>query len=64
MDKDIIQKIFNIHKNYIYELNEIIKETKVKIRLPNFPEILSENLVKFYIQDFENRNCINSKCGD
>lgn len=32
--------------------------------MPNFPEIISENLIKFYIQDFENRNCINSKSGD
>jgi Rho termination factor, N-terminal domain len=58
-----IQQYFNIHKEYVTRIQKFSGISKLKIRLPNFPEVLSENLVKFYIQSFENRECINSKNG-
>jgi DNA (cytosine-5)-methyltransferase 1 len=64
MNKEFIKKYFDIYKDYINQLKNVMNQNQIKVRFPNFPEIISENVVKFYIQDFENRNCINSKYGD
>jgi len=48
--KEKLLKIFQIYKSYIIEIEKLNKELKNKIRKPNVPEALSENLVKFILQ--------------
>jgi hypothetical protein len=59
-----LTKILEIYENSIKGYKEIMKNQKIKFRLPNFPEIISENLVKIYINKFENRFCKNADTGD
>jgi hypothetical protein len=61
---DQLNEYIKIHVKYIKELNEFKKKYKIKIRMPNFPEIISENIIKFYITNIENRQCINGNTGD
>ena len=37
---------------------------KYKLRAPNFPEGISENIIKYYIINVENKRCINADVGD
>ena len=37
---------------------------KFGCRAPNFPEYISENIVKYYIINNEKLDCINAKTGD
>lgn len=53
-----------IHLDYIKKLNEFKKTYKINVRMPNFPEIISENIIKYYIINNENRKCENANTGD
>ncbi len=58
-----INELLNIHIDYYKKIKELQKKSKINFRLPNFPESISENLVKEYILQIENRNCIKSLSG-
>jgi len=60
MSKFEIRRYLEIHKKYVTEL----KTLNMKIRQPNFPESISEYLIKFYIEMFENRKCTKATIGD
>jgi hypothetical protein len=51
MSKDLTREqlieFFEINYNYYIKCCEFKKNNNIKIRLPNFPEGLSENIVKF-----------------
>jgi len=47
--KEKLLKLFQTYKNYTIEIEKLNKELKNKIRKPNVPEALSENLVKFIL---------------
>lgn len=64
MDKQTTKQYLDIYTQYILKLKQLTKEYGVQLRMPNFPEGISENLVKFFIQDFEKRPCRNGSCGD
>jgi hypothetical protein len=61
--KEILE-LLRIYKNYILELNNFEKKYNFKMRKPNFPEGLSENIIKEYINIVEKRKCININGGD
>jgi len=44
--------------------NVYAKQFKEFGRSPNFPEVLSENMVKFFINNYERRKCYKSSVGD
>jgi hypothetical protein len=53
----ILRRIFNTHKKYVLELKSIQQITKVQFRLPNMPEHISENIVKFIIRRLGDTSC-------
>ena len=53
-----------IHLDYIKKLNEFKNTYDINVRMPNFPEIISENIIKYYIINNENRKCENANTGD
>lgn len=55
-----IDELLNIHIDYINRLKIFGEKTKCKMRQPNFPECISENIIKEYINIIEKRNCVNS----
>lgn len=60
---DDIDELLNIHIDYINDLKTFSAKTKCKMRQPNFPECISENIIKEYINIIEKRNCIKSTSG-
>jgi hypothetical protein len=51
------------HKRYVNEILKIIEETSSSIRLPNMPEDISENIVKFVIRYWlGDTTCTWAKC--
>lgn len=46
---ELLKKTYQAHKLYVENLLSIRAETNVKVRLPNMPEHISENIVKFII---------------
>jgi hypothetical protein len=59
-----IEELLDIHINYINNLQKFKNKYKYKSRNPNFPENISENIIKEYINIVENRKCMNSRFGD
>ena len=52
-------KLLNIHLKYCQQLEDFYKETKYsKFRMPNFPETISENLIRHIIQIKEKYSCV------
>jgi hypothetical protein len=60
------EQLVDLYDSYINYSNVCLKYKirKYKIRLPNFPECVSENIVKTFINNKEGIYCINSKQGD
>jgi hypothetical protein len=56
-----INNLLDIHIEYINKLKEFKKNTNCSLRFPNFPECLSENIIKEYINIIEKRKCVNSR---
>lgn len=52
-----IKELLTIHKEYNQSLQTFKDEKKFKIRNPNFPEAISENIIKEYINIIEKRDC-------
>jgi hypothetical protein len=48
--KTILKKLFLNHVNYCNTKMKIYEEIEMKQRLPNFPEDISENIVKYIIE--------------
>jgi hypothetical protein len=65
IDLDIckINELLEIHIDYILKLQIFMKKNKYKIRFPNFPEGISENIIKEYIIKKEKRNCRKTQTG-
>ena len=60
-----INQLLDIHIEYINKLKDFKKKTNCALRFPNFPECISENIIKEYINIIEKRNCSSSTtCGD
>jgi hypothetical protein len=49
--ENILRKLFTKQIRYVQGLQEDAKEHKLKIRMPVFPEYLSENITKFIIRN-------------
>lgn len=64
LDEEQILEFYNVFYKYYLSMKELSLKHKVKIRLPNFQEGLSENMVRLFILNYENRNCQCSKIGD
>lgn len=47
--ESILRARFSQHKTYVQETKKILTETTLPIRLPNMPEDISENIVKFIL---------------
>lgn len=57
-----LKKLLNFHLSYVNFVKSL--KNKYKLRRPNFPEIISENIVKQYIINKELRVCENINGGD
>lgn len=58
-------ELFVSFKKYCRKRKEIYEKKQKKQRLPNFPEDISENLVRFFIEIKEGNKCKwNTKVGD
>ncbi len=64
LTEDQLNEFFNLFYNYYVELDKFRKKNKLKIRLPNFAEGLSESIIKYFIINKEKRNCLPSDSGD
>ena len=63
--KENLSEFYSIHKEYVKSLKSLETKTKIKVRLPNFPEHLSENIIKYAIQkEGDNTVIWNCKSGD
>lgn len=58
-----INELIDIHIDYVHKMKLFNKNNNTKFRLPNFPEGISENIVKEYINKKEKRNCKKSQIG-
>ena len=59
-----IFELFNIFIEYYNKIKTFSINNKIKIRMPNFQEGLSENIIRLFIKNYENINCECSKTGD
>jgi hypothetical protein len=59
-----LNDFFELFYNYYINLEEFRKKNKIKVRLPNFAEGLSENIIRAYIINKENKVCEASITGD
>jgi len=64
LNSEQINELFLIYKKYYDELYNFKTKNNIKIRFPNFPEGLSENIIRLFIINKENRNCHCSNVGD
>lgn len=55
---DEIQSLYNNFKNYVSTRINFYSKFEKKQRNPNFPEDISENIVKMLISKYEKRKCI------
>lgn len=64
LNKNELLELYNSFVEYYTKIKTISKTNNIKIRLPNFNGDLSENIIRLYINNYENRNCECSKNGD
>ncbi len=64
LSSEQLHELIKIHLGYVKSLNEFKSKNKINVRMPNFPEIISENIIKHFIINNENRNCNNATSGD
>lgn len=50
--------MLDIHIEYVNKLKNFKKKTNCSLRFPNFPECISENIIREYINIVEKRNCL------
>lgn len=63
LDINKINELLDIHIDYILKRNNFSDKYDLKNRLPNFPEEISENIIKEYINKIEKRKCKKSQSG-
>lgn len=61
---EFIKEFLNIQKEHVNKLKTLENKYDHKIRSVNFPESLSELIIKIFINKIENRNCLKAKIGD
>ena len=49
--KDILKKLYGLHKVYYNEMLNTTKKIGLNIRLPGIPEHISENIIKFILHN-------------
>lgn len=60
-----VKHLVDAFRHYCYNRRYIYKGTNNKHRTPNFPEDISENIIRQYIINMEKRHCIwNTRMGD
>ena len=64
MNKQQLIELYNVFYTYYKNFKDVSLKHKIKIRLPNFQEGISENMVRLFIKNHENRPCECSKIGD
>jgi hypothetical protein len=64
LNEEQLIELYNLFLKYYLGVKELSSKHKLKIRLPNFQEGLSENMIRLFIKNNEKRNCICSKTGD
>ncbi len=64
LNEEQIMELHDLFLKYCLGVKELSSKHKVKIRLPNFQEGLSENMIRLFIKNNEKRNCVCSKIGD
>ena len=63
--KEVLERTYNCHKQYVLEMLSIKNEFKIGIRACNFPEHISENMIRFIIQKIDPINkCSKIQGGD
>jgi hypothetical protein len=55
-----VNELLDIHIEYVNKLKNFKNKTNCALRFPNFPECISENIIKEYINIIEKRNCSGS----
>lgn len=64
MNKEQVIDFYNIFLNYYKNMKSASSKHNIKIRMPNFCEGLSENIIRLFINTHEGRNCCCSNVGD
>jgi hypothetical protein len=64
INEEILIEFYEDFMEYYNKINFKSKKHEIYIRNPNFPEHISENLVRHYIRNHEKRNCVGAKSGD
>lgn len=59
-----VEELLDIHIEYVKNILKFKLKTNMNLRLPNFPESISERIVKEYICKYEDRDCTMAKTGD
>ena len=59
----VLKEQFNLHKNYVKGRIESSTRLKINFRFPSIPEDISENIVKFIIQNWGGDKTSNWNCG-
>ena len=49
--KEVLNELYNLHKLYVTNMKNRTSQLNIKIRLPNMPEHISENIIKFIIHN-------------
>jgi hypothetical protein len=62
-DQDMVKRQYALHKAYVLSRKESTQSMGVKVRLPSIPEDISENIVKFIIQNKRNDPTSRWDCG-
>ena len=61
--KEFLIEQYNLHKSYVLERLSGMNKFTIKIRLPSIPEDISENIIKFIIQNKNNDITSSWNCG-
>lgn len=61
--KEFLIEQYNIHKSYVLGRLSGMNKFTIKIRLPSIPEDISENIIKFIIQNKNNDITSSWNCG-
>jgi hypothetical protein len=61
-NQDVLKEQYLLHKTYVLERKETINKVGLKIRYPGIPEDISENIIKFIIQNKLNDKSILWEC--
>jgi len=64
INKDRLREIFEIVLKYNNDINNFNKKNNCKMRKIGLPEIVSENMIKYFLIEHQNINCNNSSVGD